>query len=153
MKTRTLNVKIVTAAEIYTNWEVSFPTKQVQCFARCNAKGEINWDKTHIYNKNQLAVRKNINIVNDATGALAKIIALSGNIKGIYKVVYNRAPDMYQFCFDVAQQANTGKQTRIGTENTVGKEIVKLCLQIYPNVKLGDTYKKLKSEPRACVPS
>ncbi len=79
----------------------------------------------------------------DHLAIIEKIKSLSGNIKGIYKTVYEQAgEDIHQFAFNIAQQANTSKLTKKGAEATVGTEIVKICLQLYPNVKLGDVYKK-----------
>jgi len=139
---KTLNVMHVTVQEIEKNWGMSFPTRHTTHYARCNAKGEINWDKTTIYCAQELVGRQNVNIMVNKETILFKIESLSGNITGIYKRAHKLRSSTDEFAFNVAQQANMGPLTRKGANATVGKEIVKLCLQLYPNVKLTDKHKK-----------
>lgn len=64
----------------------------------------------------------------------------SGDIKGTYAEFYNKHARINQFAFEVAMHANSGTLSRKGIENAVGKEIVRLSLLLYPNVRLGDVY-------------
>ena len=147
MGPNTLHVRPVTADQIAKEWGFSFPDKSgAQLYAKCTVNGKITWNTTHIYGQKEIELKPKVKILFkeslSTNEVLAKIVSLSGNIKGIYKAVYNTATDKKQFAFDVAQQANTDKLTKKGMENTVGTEIVSLCLELYPNVKLGDKYSK-----------
>lgn len=73
--------------------------------------------------------------------------------KGIYKQVVKNANEDFDyllFSLEISQQGqNPG--SRSGIENCVGKEIVELCMRIFPNSKLGDTiseeyYKRFNSK-------
>jgi len=52
-KTRTLNVKLTTIDEITEKWGFTPPTPfrdiLMPIYVRCTVKGEVNWDKTHLY--------------------------------------------------------------------------------------------------------
>lgn len=56
MKTakRTLNVKVTTIGEITENWGFTpctpFMEVIMPVYVRCNVKGQVNWEKTSIYN-------------------------------------------------------------------------------------------------------
>lgn len=135
---------LVTPAQICREWGIQFTTNRPPCFVRCNAKGEINWEKTLVYDKKQLVGRK-INILNDTKHCtLATMVTNANEIKGIYGVVYDRAEDLMQFAFDIAQQVNTSQATRLGTEKAVGKKIADVCYKEFPNVKITDSYETYK---------
>jgi len=68
---------------------------------------------------------------------LDRIRALSHNVVGVYKHVC--LENVKLFAFEVAQQACSSESEKSGIEKAVGKEIVKLALKIFPNVKLEET--------------
>lgn len=65
MNKKTLNVKRTTNSEIAANWELDFnPSLKGELFVRCNAKGEINWEKAPIYRLEELLKRGDVNLIN-----------------------------------------------------------------------------------------
>ncbi len=63
------------------------------------------------------------------------------DIKGVYKhIKKDPKVDVFLFAFEVAQQANTNEGSKKGIENCVGTEITEFCVQLYPNIRLGDPY-------------
>ena len=69
---------------------------------------------------------------------LAEAKTLSNDIKGVYKLV--ALNDVEQFLFEISQQANNSKSERSGAIETVGKRIVELALELFPNSKVGDEF-------------
>jgi hypothetical protein len=65
MNKKTLNVKRTTNSEIAANWELDYsPGMTGELFVRCNAKGEINWEKAPIYRLEELLKRGDVNLLN-----------------------------------------------------------------------------------------
>ena len=64
---KTLNVKHTNMTEIVREWGFSpVPIPGWDggpLFIRCNAKGEINWDKAPVYTYKELIIRNNVNIL------------------------------------------------------------------------------------------
>lgn len=58
-----LHVKRTTLQEVYNHWKVVPPVSDVHYYIRCNAKGEINWDKTLLYTETELIERDNVIIL------------------------------------------------------------------------------------------
>lgn len=57
---RTLNVKKVTKKEVEQKWNDPLPIVWGNTlYMRCNAKGEINWEKAPVYQPNELVERGN----------------------------------------------------------------------------------------------
>ena len=48
-KSRTLNVKTTTSAEISKHWGFEYTGKDSVYYIRCNAKGQVNWDIAPVY--------------------------------------------------------------------------------------------------------
>lgn len=76
---------------------------------------------------------------------LAKIrlhlLVSTTDIKGVYKHIKNDPNvDLMLFAFEVSQQAHTNEGSKKGITNCVGEEIVKIAMELYPNVKLTDKY-------------
>ena len=69
---------------------------------------------------------------------LAEAKTLSNDIKGVYKLV--ALNDIEQFLFEISQQANNSKSERNGAIETVGKRMVELALELFPNSKVGDKF-------------
>lgn len=67
---------------------------------------------------------------------LDRIHSLSDNVTGIYKLVC--LENIKLFAFEVAQQACYGPAEKLIVEKAVGKDIVKLALRVFPDVKPGD---------------
>ena len=60
---RTLNVKRTSRAELKKMW--GFPMAHAMkdpLFIRCNAKGEVNWDKAPVYSQDEISEREKVNI-------------------------------------------------------------------------------------------
>jgi hypothetical protein len=70
---------------------------------------------------------------------LAKTISYADSVKGLYRRVVESDTEL--FLFEIAQQANSGPDSKSGAEKTVGKRIVKLALELFPFAKLGDKFK------------
>ncbi len=63
MSKKKLNVKRITKKELEEKWEMKLPLlKQDVVFIRCNAKGEVNWEKAPIYSAEELLLRGNYGI-------------------------------------------------------------------------------------------
>lgn len=60
-KTRTLNVKLTSIEEITEKWGfrpfTPFMEILMPVYARCNGKGQVNWEKTSLYNHMDLIGR------------------------------------------------------------------------------------------------
>lgn len=57
---RTLNVKKVSKSEVEQKWGYQLPIMWGNTlYMRCNAKGEVNWDKAPIYQAFELVERGN----------------------------------------------------------------------------------------------
>lgn len=64
MATRTLNVKKTNKLEIQLMWGLPLPNVYpFLMYVRCNAKGEINWDKAPIFKPEELVKRNNVKII------------------------------------------------------------------------------------------
>lgn len=61
--TRTLYVKPTTIEEIAANWGTGGLPYKEAVFARCNAKGEVNWDTTLIYTQSELRRKENVKVL------------------------------------------------------------------------------------------
>lgn len=61
-----LNVKRTTLFEIVKHWGDGLPRKWLNTtlFIRCNAKGIINWEKSPVYECEELIQRDNVTIIN-----------------------------------------------------------------------------------------
>ncbi len=66
---KTLNIKLVDIPFLEKMWgfTVILPSNAIvngwKVYVRCNAKGDINWDKTATYNIKELIERNNVNIL------------------------------------------------------------------------------------------
>lgn len=69
---------------------------------------------------------------------IKETISHASNVKGIYKKFV--ATDTELFLFEIAQQANSSDVSRRCSEETVGKKILSLALELFPYVKLGDKF-------------
>jgi hypothetical protein len=63
---KTLNVKATNRSEIQSQW--GFPIAMGKwatepLFVRCNAKGEVNWDKAPIYKRSELFERGSVKVI------------------------------------------------------------------------------------------
>jgi len=60
-----INVKKVTKKEVAEFWNINLPTKWPDIlYIRCNAKGDVNWDKAPVYPPHELIERGNYNVIN-----------------------------------------------------------------------------------------
>jgi hypothetical protein len=60
-----INVKKVTKKEVAEFWNINLPTKWPDIlYIRCNAKGDVNWDKAPVYPPEKLIERGNYNVIN-----------------------------------------------------------------------------------------
>jgi len=59
---KTLNVKPTTNAELSMQWGFN-PSLRGKLFVRCNSKGTVNWEKTLVYNADELIDREKVNII------------------------------------------------------------------------------------------
>ena len=62
---KTLNVKRITVSELEEKWGFSLPTglrAQRALFVRCDAKGNVNWDKAPVYCESELKDRPVVEI-------------------------------------------------------------------------------------------
>lgn len=74
-----LNVKSVTEKELFANWGFgvsSLPPgyRQTDLFVRCNKKGNVNWRKTRVYNKEYLNERGFFEVFKDKTYTEADLV-------------------------------------------------------------------------------
>jgi hypothetical protein len=60
--TKTLNVKKVDSSEISGMWNLPVNIEG-ELYVRCNAQGEIDWEKTSIYRASELIIRNNVVIL------------------------------------------------------------------------------------------
>ncbi len=62
---RKLYVMETTREEVTAKWGIGeLPTKGNYDFVRCNAKGEINWEKALVYSAKELVGRDNVIVLN-----------------------------------------------------------------------------------------
>ena len=62
---RTLNVKATTKYEVEKKWGFTLPWMlSKELYIRCNAKGEVNWDKAPIISAEKLVKRGNYKVQN-----------------------------------------------------------------------------------------
>jgi uncharacterized protein YhdP len=61
---KTLNVKRVTIEELTEKWGFCPPIKDSVVFIRCDAKGNVNWDKAPVYMQSELKGRPVVEIAN-----------------------------------------------------------------------------------------
>lgn len=52
---KTLNVKRVTSKELENHWGFCSPFANQTMFVRCDAKGNVNWDKAPVYTQSELS--------------------------------------------------------------------------------------------------
>lgn len=69
-----------------------------------------------------------------------KIIRHHSEIKGVYKECFRIDPELA--LFEIAQQANTNIYSRMGAINVVGPCLVNLALELFPDARLGSTFKR-----------
>lgn len=69
---------------------------------------------------------------------LAEAKNLSGDIKGIYKNV--ALDNIEMFLFEISQQCNSRESEKKGALKAVGKRIVELALELFPDAKVGDKF-------------
>lgn len=61
---KTINVKKVTKKEVAESWNIELPFKWPDIlYIRCNANGDINWEKAPIYLLQELIERGNYNVI------------------------------------------------------------------------------------------
>lgn len=68
---------------------------------------------------------------------LDRIRSLSENVQGIYKHCCLENTEL--FAFEISQQAHSSPSEKSGTEQAVGKDIVKFAMRTFPNAKVGET--------------
>jgi hypothetical protein len=62
---KTLNVIKTTREELSEKWQIPLPTAyRNPLYARANAKGEVNWEKTAIYTQKEIDLRDKVVIKN-----------------------------------------------------------------------------------------
>lgn len=59
---KTLNVKPVTSMQVTEKWKIPMPFVGVR-YIRCNAKGEVNWDKAPLFTAEELIERNDVKII------------------------------------------------------------------------------------------
>jgi hypothetical protein len=69
-----------------------------------------------------------------------KAKSLSDNVQGLYKDVFKE--NVEESLFEAAIQANSSAGEKKGAIATFGKEIVDIAQQLYPNAKVGDSFKE-----------
>lgn len=61
---KTINVKKVTKKEVAESWGIELPFKWSDIlYIRCNANGDINWEKAPVYQPQELIERGNFNVI------------------------------------------------------------------------------------------
>lgn len=60
---RMLNVKRTSNEELTKQWRFN-PNLKGKLFIRCNAAGNVNWDKSPVYNADELIEKEKVNIIN-----------------------------------------------------------------------------------------
>ena len=65
MNKKTFYLKQTSNIELKQKWGFNprLPVKNGNIFIRCNVKGEVNWDKSSVYNANELVGRDNVKII------------------------------------------------------------------------------------------
>lgn len=70
---------------------------------------------------------------------------LADGIKGIYKDIFNTDPQ--QTMFEASVQSHSSKVEHENAVKTFGKDFVALSRKLFPNAKVGQTYKPIVSRP------
>lgn len=61
---KTLHVKPTNLRELSAhNWSTCLLSLSNKYYIRCNAKGEVNWDKAPLYKAEELILRNNVKII------------------------------------------------------------------------------------------
>jgi len=75
---------------------------------------------------------------------IAQALQHAGDIKGIYKMSFNKDPE--RFLFEIAQQANSSEAEMRGAYEAVGGEVFDAATKLFPNAKPGDTFDKASDD-------
>lgn len=70
---------------------------------------------------------------------------VANEIKGIYKDIFNTDPQ--QTMFEASVQSHSSKVEHENAVKTFGKDFVALSRKLFPNAKVGQTYKPIVSRP------
>lgn len=70
---------------------------------------------------------------------------VADNIKGVYKDIFDNDPQ--RIMFEASIQSHSSKVEHENAVKTFGKEIVDLSRKLFPNAKVGQTYKPIVSRP------
>src|ERR1044072_73790 len=64
---------------------------------------------------------------------------------GLYKMAFDG--NTQQVLFEASVQAHSSPAEKKGAIKALGKNIVDIAIRVYPNAKVGDTYKPIVSKP------